>query len=181
MASIFPAMRYATRLALALALVVACKERRDASDAPGDSLDLSTFADLGSGDSGRAAADTPVVVTRASVIVFWLPAADTLHPDEAAAAFDELSTATEAIAPELAAYEIPLYATHADTVYVELPNRRRRSILLSGLEFPFGYLFVEPGGVERILTGVYAEDELLEEVRAYFDLPADSLAPSVKT
>jgi len=173
-------MRHATLLALAL--VAGCESRRDTSQTvQADSLDLTTFGDLGSGDSPAAALDTPVVVTRASVVVFWLAAADTLHPDDAAAAFDELSTATEAIAPELARYDIPLYPTHADTVYVELPNRRRRPILLSGLEFPFGYLFVEPGGVERILTGVYAEDELLEEVRVYFDLSGDSVAAPVKT
>ena len=39
-----------------------------------------------------------------------------------------------------------------------------------------GYLIVEPGGMERILTGVYADDELLDEVRAYFDLADDTTA-----
>ena len=172
-------MRHATLLALAL--VSACRSSRDSSDAGRDEVgDRTTLGDLGAADS-RVALDTPVVVTRASVVVFWLPAADTLHPDYAAAAFDELSTATEAIAPDLTAFEIPLHPTHSDTVYVELPNHRRRPIVLSGLEFPFGYLFVEPGGVERILTGVYAEDELLAEVRAFFDLPADSIATAPKT
>ena len=164
---------------LALALAAACESRRTSRDTPsGDSLDLSAFVDLAPrapGDSADSALRAPVVVTRASVVVFWLAAGDTLHPDDAAAAFDELSTATEAIAPQLAAYDIPLYPTHADTVYVELTSRRRRPILLSGLDYPFGYVFVEPGGVERILTGVYAEEELLEEVRAYFDLAEDSL------
>jgi hypothetical protein len=69
---------------------------------------------------------------------------------------------------------IDLVPTNADTVYLALPNNRRRAILLTGLEFPFGYLLVDPDGPERILAGVYADDELLDEITAYFDLEVDS-------
>ena len=61
-------------------------------------------------------------------------------------------------------------------MYVALPNKRFRPILLSGLDYPFGYLLVDPGGPERILTGVYPDDELMDELRAYFDLPDDTTA-----
>jgi hypothetical protein len=117
---------------------------------------------------------TPRVVTEPTVLVFWLPEADTLHPDDAAAALDDMTYYTDRIAPTLERYGIKLLPTNAETVYVALPNRRQRTILLSGLDYPFGYVIVEPGGTERILTGVYADDELLEEVRAYFDLSDDS-------
>jgi hypothetical protein len=117
----------------------------------------------------------PRVVTGPTVIVFWLPAGgDTLTPDDAVDAFDQLTSATQAILPQLTAYNIKLLPTHAETVYVALPNRRRRPILLSGLDYPFGYLLVEPGSPERILTGTYAEDDLVDEVAAYFDLPQDT-------
>ncbi|MGH7698937.1 MAG: hypothetical protein ACREMJ_00225 [Gemmatimonadales bacterium] len=119
---------------------------------------------------------TPPVVSEPTVVVFWLWASDTLHPDDAAAAYDELTLATESVAGALAAFEIEIVPTHADTVFVELPNRRRQAIVLSGLEFPFGYLLIEPGSTERVLSGVYGEAELLDEIRAYFDLPADSTA-----
>ncbi len=74
-------------------------------------------------------------------------------------------------------------STNADTVYVELSNHTRRAILLSGLDYPYGYLLIDPGGPERILTGVYADDDLLEELRVYFDLPDDttSAQPRVAT
>ena len=57
-----------------------------------------------------------------------------------------------------------------------LPNGQLRPILLSGLDYPFGYLFIDPGGPERILTGVYANDDLMDELRAYFDISDDSTA-----
>lgn len=126
-------------------------------------------------DSADSVLATPPVVTAPTVVVFWLWAGDTLHPDDAAAAYDELTLSTESVAGALAAFAIALVPTHADTVFVELANRRRQAIVLSGLEFPFGYLLIEPGSTERVLSGVYGEAELLDEIRAYFDLPADSI------
>ena len=61
-------------------------------------------------------------------------------------------------------------------MYVALPNRSLRPVLLSGLDYPFGYLFIDPGGPERILTGVYANEDLMDELRAYFDISDDSTA-----
>ena len=78
----------------------------------------------------------------------------------------------ERIAPALARANIRLVPTNSDSVYVTLPNRQRRLIVLSGVDYPFGYVLVEPGTAERILAGVYADDELLDEIEAYFDLPS---------
>jgi len=119
---------------------------------------------------------TPRVVTGPTVIVFWLPEADTLAAEDQASALDEMTYYTERVTPVLERYAIKLLPTNAETVYVALPNRQRRVILLTGLDYPFGYVIVEPGGAERILTGIYADDELLDEVRAYFDLPDDTTA-----
>jgi len=109
-------------------------------------------------------------------VLFWLPAADTLGADDRAQAFDDLKYYTEQVAAALQANGIRLLATHADTVYVALPNRSLRPVLLSGLDYPFGYLFIDPGGPERILTGVYANEDLMDELRAYFDISDDSTA-----
>jgi len=88
---------------------------------------------------------------------------------------DELTLYTDRIAPVLTRHGIALIPTNADTVYLALPNGGRLPIVLSGLEFPFGYVFVNPdeggGGGERILSGIFPDDELLEELRIYFDLP----------
>ena len=125
----------------------------------------------------------PRVVTAPSVVLFWLRAADTMAAEDRADTFDDLKYYTEQIAPALEAGGINLLATNADTVYVELPNHTRRAVLLSGLDYPYGYLLIDPGGPERILTGVYADDDLLEELRVYFDLPDDttSAQPRVAT
>jgi hypothetical protein len=136
-----------------------------------DSLD---FSGLVPRDSADSALRLPRVVGEPSVVLFWLRSADTLGSDDQAEAFDDLKYYTEQVAPALQASGIRLLATNADTVYVTLPGNRRRTVLLSGLDYPYGYLLIDPGGPERILTGVYADDELMDELRAYFDLPDDS-------
>lgn len=171
MSSILSAMRGATVLAIFLA---ACGGRGGSARAPQtDSLSLGSLAPRDSADSVLLA---PRVVSGPTVLVFWLPAADTLPASDQAAALDEMTYHTDRVAPALQRYGITLLPTNAETVYVRLPNRERRTILLSGLDYPFGYVIVEPGGVERILTGVYADDELLDEIRAYFDLTDDTTA-----
>ena len=158
--------------ASALACLTACQTRSVARGTPrGDSLD---FAQLVPRDSTDSTLLIPRVITQPSVVLFWLPAADTLGADDRADTFDDLRYYTEQVAPALEASGIKLLATNADTVYVALPNNTRRTILLSGLDYPYGYLLIDPGGPERILTGVYADDDLLDELRAYFDLPDDT-------
>jgi hypothetical protein len=160
--------------ALALTCVVACGGgRRAAIDTPGtDSLDLG--AGLTPRDSADSVLLAPRIVTGPTVLVFWLPAADSFPADDQAAALDDMTYYTGKLAPVLERYGIKLLPTNADTVFVSLPNKKQRTILLSGLDYPFGYVIVEPGGTERILAGIYADDELLDEVRTYFDLPDDS-------
>lgn len=132
------------------------------------------FARLLPRDSSGRAFSVPRVIAAPSVVLFWLRAADTLSEDDQVDTFDDLKYSTTQVAPALEASGIGLVATSADTIYVSLPNERRRLILLSGLDYPFGYVLIDPGGPERILTGVYDEDALMDELRAYFDLPDDS-------
>jgi hypothetical protein len=147
--------------------------RGQTATASADTLSLGGLAPRDSADSTLL---TPRVVTGPTVIVFWLPSADTLSAEDQSSALDDMTYYTERIVPVLERDSIKLLPTNAETVYVALPNRQRRTILLSGLDYPFGYVIVEPGGTERILTGVYADDELLDEIRAYFDLQEDSTA-----
>src|SRR3989442_8660269 len=169
--NIFPRVRYV----IVLALVAACQLRpATKSTHPADTLDLSRLVPRLAQDSALL---VPRVVTGPSVVLFWLPAADTLSAADQAQAFDDLKNYTEQVAPTLAANGIELLSTNSDTAYVALPNKQRRAVLLSGLDYPFGYLLVDPGGPERILTGVYEDAELLDELRAYFDLADDSLPP----
>src|SRR5262245_2994979 len=113
---------------------------------------------------------TPRVITEPSVVVFWLSSSDTLSRDSAESASRDLDYYTEQVAPTLTRNDIALIPTTVDTVFVDLPGHTRRAIVLSGLDYPYGYLLVDPGTPERILTGVYDDDALRDELNAYFDL-----------
>lgn len=118
-------------------------------------------------------------------MVFWLHSGDTLNADSAQVASRDLDFYTEQVAQTLARNDIALLPTNADTVYVELPDHKRRAIVLSGLDYPYGYLLIDPGTPERILTGIYNDDDLLDELDAYFDLSEEPdsthVAPRVIT
>lgn len=158
-------MRSATLLAI-VAMLAGCRSRSAAvATREGDSLTASPR------DSMDSTLLAPRVVTGRTVLVFWLAGADSLSADDQAQALDDLNTTTENVAPTLRRHEITLLPTNAETIYVALPNRQRRVIVLSGIDFPFGYVLVEPGLAERILGGVYTEADLLDEVETYFDLP----------
>lgn len=166
-----------------IAGIVACRPQQAAVATRTTAPDTLDVASVGA-DSADSALLTPRVVTQPTVIVFWIAAADTFSAEDQSQALDDMNYATEQIAPELKQHDIKLVPTNSDTIYVALPNRQRRTILLSGLDYPFGYVLVEPGTAERILAGVYDEDELLDEIEAYFDLPssADSTArPRIST
>lgn len=117
-----------------------------------------------------AESGTVLVIQEAAVVAFWLPASDTLAPGEGADLLDDFRSYTRLAGPFLDDRGIPLLATNAESLLVERPDGLRRVIMLSGLDFPFGYVLVEPGYAESILTGVSTEEELLEEVDWYFGL-----------
>src|SRR5574341_1887347 len=118
---------------LGLALVAACgggSTSREAEAGGGDSTAMGG-AGYFPADSADSALTTPRVVTEPTVILFWLPVGDTLHPDDAAAAQDDLNYYTEKISPVLALHGIRLTPTNSDTVYVALPNHQRRTICVT--------------------------------------------------
>src|SRR5712691_3806062 len=165
--SILSAMRAATLITIVF--LASCRPQNAAvTTRDADSL---SFADVTPRDSADSTLLQPRVISEPTVVVFWLSGADTLSADDQAQALDELNYTTEGISSTLARHNIKLVPTNSDTIYVALPNRQRRMILLTGVDYPFGYVLVEPGTAERILAGVYSDDELLDEVDAYFDLP----------
>lgn len=114
------------------------------------------------------------LIREPTVVAFWLPASDTLKAGEGADLLDDFRSYTGLVAPLLDQQGIKLETTTADSLIVDLENGPRRIIRLSGLDFPFGYVLVEPGYPETILTGVSTDDELLEQVSWYFGLDEQS-------
>jgi hypothetical protein len=107
------------------------------------------------------------VIRGPSVVAFRLRAADTLA-DTGGTLLDDFHSYTELAALALAEMGVALVLTSSDSLVVERPDGPRRVIMLGGLDFPFGYVLVEPGYPETILTGVSTEEELLEQVDWYF-------------
>jgi hypothetical protein len=161
---------------LSLLVLAACRPahhaaRRTAAGAhPADSAALSSLWHAPRDSIHDRLLRAPRVVTEPSVVVFWLRSGDSLSPDSALSVSRDLDYYTEQVAQTLARNGIALVPTNADTVYVEQPDHTRRAIVLSGLDYPYGYLLIDPGTPERILTGVYTDDDLLDELDAYFDL-----------
>src|SRR6185312_15060726 len=82
--SILGAMRAA--IFLILTTLAACRSRAAGNPASETAGDSTAGTDLTSGGSTDSILLTPRVVTRPTVLVYWLPAADTLPiPDQASA------------------------------------------------------------------------------------------------
>ena len=120
--------------------------------------------------------DTPVV-THASVVAFWLAAADTLSEPDRRASREAFRRSNQVVGTYLSDTDIALLATVSDTVVIELQSGTRRVVMLSGLDFPFGYLLIEPGYAEEFHTGLTADDDLKAAIDDYFGLEADSTSP----
>jgi hypothetical protein len=162
------------RLWLCCLALAACRPsarpRRSATSHPADSAALSSLWHAPRDSIHDRLLRQPRVVTQPTVVVFWLRSSDSLSRDSALSVSRDLDSSTEQVAQTLARNDIALVPTNADTVYVEQDDHTRRAIVLSGLDYPYGYLLVDPGTPERILTGVYNDEDLLDELDAYFDL-----------
>ncbi|MDZ4864170.1 MAG: hypothetical protein SGJ01_12075, partial [Gemmatimonadota bacterium] len=119
--------------------------------------------------------DSAPLIREATVVAFWLPASDTLQGD-GADQLEDFHAYTGLVAPSLADDSIRFVATTADSLIVLLEGGPTRRIMLAGLDFPFGYVLVEPGFPESILTGVSSDEELLDQVDWYFGLDDGSEA-----
>ncbi|MEP6573154.1 MAG: hypothetical protein ABJD11_10685, partial [Gemmatimonadota bacterium] len=116
---------------------------------------------------------TAAVIRVPTVVSFWLASADTIDSVSATEARSDFEYYTSHVADFLADQQIELVGTTADTIVVELAGGNRRTIMLSGLDYPFGYVLVQPGFAERILTGISTDEDLEDEASSYFDVGDD--------
>jgi hypothetical protein len=127
--------------------------------------------------SGRAGRGSVPVVTQASVVAFWLAAADTIPSATRSAAREAFRESNAMVARYLDGTDIGLVATVNDTVVIQLAGGFRRTVLLSGLDFPYGYVLIEPGYAEEFHTGVDAEADLESAIDDYFGFGSSSPTP----
>ena len=125
--------------------------------------------------------DTLLTLHEAALVVFWNTSADTLGPTAAADALRELSDRANWASEYLDQYDIPVYATRATALVVRPTEGPGRFIDLGGLDYPFGFVLVEPGYAEEFLTGLQSEDELEDALVDYFDLEPPDSAGTLRT
>jgi hypothetical protein len=131
----------------------------------------------GSAQAPVATADVPVIRT-AAVVAFWLRSTDTLPSGELRRTREEFRRSNQVVADYLDDTDVSLLATVQDTVLVHLEGGGTRVIMLSGLDYPYGYVFIEPGYAEEFHTGPSSDDDLEDALDDYFGIePADSTPP----
>lgn len=117
------------------------------------------------------------VITEASVVAYWLASADSIPERSRLAIRDGFRRSNVMIAKYLSDTDIQLVAAVSDTVVIQLANGVRRIVQLSGLDFPYGYVLIDPGYAEEFHTGLPDEDDLRDALDDYFGLESDTPAP----
>ncbi|HLB53926.1 MAG TPA: hypothetical protein VJK71_02375 [Gemmatimonadales bacterium] len=119
-----------------------------------------------------SAATVPVIV-EPTVVAFWLLAADTIAPDVRREIQEEFLRSARRMAGYLADADIALVQAGSDTVVVQLAGGFQRTIMLSGLDFPYGFVLIDPGYAEEFHTGLESIPHLEEAIADYFGLEED--------
>jgi hypothetical protein len=127
---------------------------------------------LSAGTGATASAPHPII-SKASVVAFWLAEADTIPAAALDTAREEFRHSNALVSRYLSDTDIGLIATVNDTVIVQLAGGKRRVVMLSGLDFPFGYVLIEPGYAEEFHTGITDDRELREAIDDYFGLESE--------
>ena len=125
--------------------------------------------------------DSMLTFDSATVVLFWTAAADTLGPAARRETAADLKATAGWATDYLEGFHIPLVATHARGVFVDTPSGVRRFVDFRGLDYPFGFVLIDPGYPERFLTGVVTEDDLRDELVDYFDLEEGDSAAVLRT
>jgi hypothetical protein len=131
----------------------------------------------GSAPSDSAGSATVPVVVEPTVLAFWLRGVDTLPADDRGQVESDFARAASAVAAYLADTDIRFVRTRSDTVVVQLAGGTQRTIMLSGLDYPYGFVLIDPGYAEEFHTGLDLLDELEAAIADYFGLDEDQPTP----
>jgi hypothetical protein len=167
-------MRFWLLLVLALA---ACKAERARPNHASSSRSKARTGHLGglptSPKGGGSKARPALVVRKATVVAFWLPGADTLDEGDASDALEDLRAGSGHLAGYLKDQEIVVVGSVSDSIWVEAANGPRRLVMLVGLDYPYGYVLIDPGYPEQIITGESSDEELQDAADDYFGLDGE--------
>lgn len=162
---------------LAVLLLASCKAERARPSHASSGRPKARTGHLGglptSPRGGGAKARPAIVVRKATVVAFWLPTADSLDETDATDALEDLRSTSGRLAGYLKDQEISVVGTVSDSIWIELPTGPRRLVTLVGLDYPYGYVLIDPGYPEQILTGDSTDEELENAADDYFGLDGE--------
>lgn len=149
--------KFAFATAVVTLLAVACKSSQQADRA------------RGAGNENPADFTVPVIV-EPTVVAFWLSGSDTLPAPEARQTRSDFLKLVGDIGRYLSDTDVRLIRTASDTVVIQLAGGTQRMVMLSGLDFPYGFVLIDPGYAEEFHTGMDSTDELEDAIAGYFGL-----------
>src|SRR5262245_51798203 len=122
-------------------------------------------------DSG-VAGDTAVgltvlVIVEPTVIAFWLRGTDTLPAPELRQTRTDFRRLISEIGRYLSDTDVRFVRTASDTVVIQLAGGVQRMVMLSGLDFPYGFVLVDPGYAEEFHTGLDLLTDLEDAIADY--------------
>lgn len=120
--------------------------------------------------SDSAASVTVPVLVEPTVVAFWLSSTDTLPEPEARQTRIEFQKLVGAIAHYLSDTDVRFVRTASDTVVIQLAGGVQRMVMLSGLDFPYGFVLIDPGYAEEFHTGMDLLADLEDAITDYFGL-----------
>jgi hypothetical protein len=110
------------------------------------------------------------VIVQPTVVGFWLRGSDTLPPAEARAARDEFLLLADSVSRYLGDTDIQFARVESDTVVIQLAGGVQRIIMLTGLDYPYGFVLIDPGYAEEFHTGLDLLEDLEAAIVDYFGL-----------
>ena len=123
--------------------------------------------------SDSAGSFTVPVIVEPTVVAFWLGAADTLPASESRQTRTDFQKLAGEIARYLSDTDVRLIRTASDTVVIQLAGGTQRMVMLSGLDFPYGFVLIDPGYAEEFHTGMDLVADLEDAIADYFGLADD--------
>jgi len=121
------------------------------------------------GNENAGGVTVPVIV-EPTVVAFWLSRTDTLPAPEARQTRADFQKLVGDIGQYLSDTDVRFIRTASDTVVIQLAGGTQRMVMLSGLDFPYGFVLIDPGYAEEFHTGLDLLADLEDAIADYFGL-----------
>jgi len=112
----------------------------------------------------------PEAIAGPTAVLFWLRSADTLQGESWTAGGHSLRASLAELRDVLEGYSVAVTGTNRKKLVVASGQGPTRTVMLEGLDYPWGVVLLDPPYPEQILTGPLDEGELADLAWHYFQL-----------